>query len=107
MPVAAGEVDPVSEARLAAAETVGSHLSAVRGRNPPATRLPVRQDASGLACLADRQAKPKAAGHPYLPPQVIAELLTDADQQVVEAAAANPSLPLAAMAKLVPCPPRL
>ncbi|MFB7368269.1 hypothetical protein ACFC0D_00235 [Streptomyces sp. NPDC056222] len=59
-----------------------------------------------LACLADKQARPIAAGHPSLPPQVIADLLTDADWQVAEAAAANPSLPLAVMAELVPCPPR-
>ncbi|MFE5482265.1 hypothetical protein [Streptomyces sp. NPDC056527] len=55
-----------------------------------------------LACLTDRQARPVAAGHPALPPQVIAELLTDTEWQVVEAAAANPSLPLATMAELVP-----
>ncbi|MFD9030940.1 hypothetical protein ACFVZW_07290 [Streptomyces sp. NPDC059567] len=55
-----------------------------------------------LACLTDRQARPIAAGHPSLPPQVIAELLTDTEWQVVEAAAANPSLALATMAELVP-----
>ncbi|MFC7266356.1 hypothetical protein [Streptomyces lutosisoli] len=57
-----------------------------------------------LACLADRQARPIAAGHPALPPPVIVELLTDADWQVVEAAATNPSLPLAVMSDLVPHP---
>jgi hypothetical protein len=46
-----------------------------------------------LLCLADEQARRIAAGHPALPPPVIAELLADADWQVVEAAAANPSLP--------------
>ncbi|MGW2200022.1 hypothetical protein ACWCSH_47825, partial [Streptosporangium sp. NPDC001682] len=30
-----------------------------------------------LACLSDRQARPIAAGHPDLPPQVIVELLAD------------------------------
>ncbi|MFD7900561.1 hypothetical protein [Streptomyces sp. NPDC059743] len=60
-----------------------------------------------LACLADKQARPIAAGHPALPPPVIVELLMDADRQVVEAAAANPSLPRAVMPDLVPwltCP---
>jgi hypothetical protein len=55
-----------------------------------------------LACLADKQARPIAAGHPALPPSVIVELLTDTDWQVVEAAASNPSLPLAVMSDLVP-----
>ncbi|MGW4032126.1 hypothetical protein ACWEFL_22915 [Streptomyces sp. NPDC004838] len=53
-------------------------------------------------CLTDKHARPLAASHPALPPQVIAELLTDTDWQVVEAAAANPSLPLAVMSDLVP-----
>ncbi|MET7516935.1 hypothetical protein ABZS88_26305 [Streptomyces sp. NPDC005480] len=53
-------------------------------------------------CLADKQARPLAAGHPALPPHVIAELLTDTDWQVVEAAAANPSLPRAVMSGLIP-----
>ncbi|MFI1568710.1 hypothetical protein ACH4ZX_37800 [Streptomyces sp. NPDC020490] len=55
-----------------------------------------------LACLADTKARPIAAGHPALPPPVIAELLTDAAWRVVEAAAANPSLPLAVMSELLP-----
>ncbi|MFD5658492.1 hypothetical protein [Streptomyces hirsutus] len=54
-----------------------------------------------LACLADRQARPIAAGHPALPPPVVVDLLTDTDWQVVEAAAANPSLPLAVLSDLV------
>ncbi|MGW8992202.1 hypothetical protein ACWGRF_20015 [Streptomyces zhihengii] len=53
------------------------------------------------ACLADWQARPLAAGHPALPPEVIGELLTDADPRVVQAAAANPSLPIAMMSALV------
>ncbi|MDH6212991.1 hypothetical protein [Streptomyces pseudovenezuelae] len=55
-----------------------------------------------LACLADRQARPIAAGHPALPVPVIVDLLTDAEWQVAEAAAANPSLPRAVMSDLVP-----
>ncbi|MFE4519977.1 hypothetical protein ACFRMQ_38120 [Kitasatospora sp. NPDC056783] len=55
-----------------------------------------------LACLADAQARPVAAGRAELPPPVIEELLSDADRRVVEAAAANPSLPLAVMSDLIP-----
>ncbi|MFC9243783.1 hypothetical protein ACFT7S_06940 [Streptomyces sp. NPDC057136] len=55
-----------------------------------------------LACLPVQQARPLAAGHPALPPTVVAELLTDPDWQVVEAAAANPSLPRSVMSALVP-----
>ncbi|MGW0883081.1 hypothetical protein [Streptomyces sp. NPDC002671] len=54
-----------------------------------------------LVCLADKKARPLAAGHPALPPPVIVELLADTDWQVVEAAAANPSLPPAMMSDLV------
>ncbi|MGW2090266.1 hypothetical protein [Streptomyces sp. NPDC001880] len=64
-----------------------------RHRNATASAL--------LACLADKQARPIAAGHPALPPPVIVELLTDADWQVVEAAAANPSLPSAVISDLM------
>ncbi|MFI1031620.1 hypothetical protein [Streptomyces sp. NPDC020951] len=53
-----------------------------------------------LVCLADRQARRIAAGHPALPPPVVVELLADADRQVAEAAAANPSLPPAVMSDL-------
>lgn len=67
-----------------------------RHRNASASAL--------LACLADAQARPIAAGHAALPPPIIEELLTDADWRVVEAAAANPSLPLAAMSGLLPRP---
>ncbi|MCX4821836.1 hypothetical protein OG883_18490 [Streptomyces sp. NBC_01142] len=64
-----------------------------------------------LACLADKKARPIAAGHPALPVTVIVELLTDTDWKVVEAAAANPSLPLAVMVDLMrqlslPCHPQ-
>ncbi|MFF1401371.1 hypothetical protein ACFVZD_47815 [Streptomyces sp. NPDC058287] len=58
-------------------------------------------DSALLVCLADKRARPIAAGHPALPPPVIEDLLTDADWQVVEAAAANPSLPAAVTADLV------
>jgi uncharacterized protein (DUF2336 family) len=79
-------------------------------RHEPPVRKAFREvarhrNATGPAlhhCLADKQARPLAAGHPALPPQVIAELLTDPDWRVVEAAAANPSLPLAVMSDLVP-----
>ncbi|GAA3446882.1 hypothetical protein Pve01_46540 [Planomonospora venezuelensis] len=55
-----------------------------------------------LVCLSDWQARPLAAGHPALPPQVIVELLTDDDWQVVEAAASNPALPPEVMSMLAP-----
>ncbi|MGW8887486.1 hypothetical protein [Streptomyces sp. NPDC055749] len=55
-----------------------------------------------LACLADDQARPLAAGHPALPASTIVELLADTDRRVVEAAAANTSLPHTVIAGLVP-----
>ncbi|MDX3310579.1 hypothetical protein P1S61_16085 [Streptomyces sp. ME08-AFT2] len=58
-------------------------------------------DSALLLCLADKRARPVAAGHPALPPAVIEELLADADWQVAEAAAANPSLPPAVISDLV------
>ncbi|WP_431676945.1 hypothetical protein [Kitasatospora sp. KL5] len=54
-----------------------------------------------LPCLADARARHLAAGHPALPPEALAALLTDDDWQVVRAAAANPSLPPGLMASLV------
>ncbi|WP_225823865.1 hypothetical protein [Streptomyces naphthomycinicus] len=54
-----------------------------------------------LGCLADERARPVAAGHPALPPPVIAELLADEDRQVGEAAAANPSLSPAVISELL------
>jgi hypothetical protein len=54
-----------------------------------------------LACLADERAKPLAAGHPALPPQVVTALLADPDPQVAQSAAANPALPQAEMRRLV------
>ncbi|MEU8278945.1 hypothetical protein ACFYOK_07850 [Microbispora bryophytorum] len=64
-------------------------------RHPNATALALS------ACLQDWQARPVAAGHPALPPEVIVELLADDEWQVVEAAAANPSLPLTVMSALL------
>ncbi|WP_330460912.1 hypothetical protein OIB37_30975 [Streptomyces sp. NBC_00820] len=87
-------------------------LEDLSGHVPPAGKalreIARRRDATGpalLACLADRRARPVAAGHPSLPPQVIAGLLADDDWQVVQAAAANPSLPSALMEELVPPAP--
>jgi hypothetical protein len=65
-------------------------------------RHPGATAAALLACLADRRARPRAAGHRALSPEVIVELLGDEDWQVVEAAAANPSLPRSAMSALIP-----
>ncbi len=62
-----------------------------------------------LACLGAEQVRPLAAGHPALPPQTIADLLTgtgtDTDLRVAEQAAANPSLPHAVMRALLAPPP--
>ncbi|MFI1047353.1 hypothetical protein [Streptomyces griseoruber] len=55
-----------------------------------------------LVCLTDGRARPIAAAHPALPPQVIVELLADDDVYVAMAAARNPSLPGAVMRDLVP-----
>ncbi|WP_031080161.1 hypothetical protein [Streptomyces sp. NRRL S-118] len=63
-------------------------------------RHPRATAAALTACLADPRARPLAAAHPALPPQVVAELLADDDPQVGAAAAANPSLPPAEMARL-------
>ncbi|MEU8677648.1 hypothetical protein [Streptomyces sp. NPDC048560] len=55
-----------------------------------------------LACLPVKRARLFAAGHPALPPTVVADLLSDGDWQVVEAAAANPSLSRAVISAMVP-----
>ncbi|MEU1325303.1 hypothetical protein [Streptomyces microflavus] len=72
-----------------------------RHRNATASAL--------LACLGAEQVRPLAAGHPALPPQTIADLLTgtgtDTDLRVAEQAAANPSLPHAVMRALLAPPP--
>ncbi|WP_030295674.1 hypothetical protein [Streptomyces katrae] len=54
-----------------------------------------------LPCLADEKARPRAAGHPALPPAVLVGLLADTDPEVARAAAANPSLPVDVMADLL------
>ncbi|MFD7455907.1 MULTISPECIES: hypothetical protein [unclassified Streptomyces] len=64
-------------------------------------RHPAAPASALLACLADPRARPVAAAHPALPPQVVVDLLTDDDEQVAEAAAANRALPAAEMARLV------
>lgn len=60
-------------------------------------------------CLADPRARPIAAGHPNLPPDRIASLITGAmarsttpemEDEVAAAAAANPSLPVYVMERL-------
>jgi hypothetical protein len=81
-------------------------------RLPPAhkalreiARHPAATAPALLPCLADRQTRWIAAGHPALPPSMIVRLLTDGDWRVAEAAAANPSLPPAVMAEWIPEPP--
>lgn len=54
-----------------------------------------------VRCLDDFEARPIAARHPALPPEVVVELLDDPRGAVAEAAAANPALPVAVMAALV------
>jgi hypothetical protein len=80
-------------------------LARLRPPVPKALREIARQPAAPasalLACLADPRARPVAAAHPALPPQVVVELLTDDDEEVAEAAAANPALPAADMVRLV------
>ncbi|WP_328726948.1 hypothetical protein [Streptomyces sp. NBC_00259] len=97
-------------ARVAANPDASAELLEHLARHEPPVRKALREIArhrkatppSLLACLADKQARPIAAGHPALPPQVVVELLADEDRMVVEAAAANASLPLVVMAELVP-----
>ncbi|MFF7209466.1 hypothetical protein ACFZAU_02890 [Streptomyces sp. NPDC008238] len=83
-------------------------LERLARRRPPArkalreiARHPHATAAALVACLDDRRARLIAAGHPALPPAVIAELLADDDWEVAGAAAANPSLPVAEMTRLV------
>jgi len=49
-----------------------------------------------LACLVDKQARPIAAGHPALPPQVIVELLTGVGKPSEEATRSCRSCPITA-----------
>ncbi|MER7465851.1 hypothetical protein [Streptomyces sp. NPDC097981] len=76
--------------------------------DPPVRRVfreiaghPNATAAALLPCLADEKARSRTAGHPALPPAVLAGLLADADPAVARAAAANPSLPPAVMAELL------
>ncbi|WP_405808406.1 hypothetical protein OG729_27050 [Streptomyces sp. NBC_00210] len=97
-------------AKVAANPDASSALLEDLARHEPPVQKAFREVArhrnatapSLLACLADKQARLIAAGHPALPPPVMVELLADDDWRVVEAAAANPSLPLAVMSELVP-----
>ncbi|MFE7766727.1 hypothetical protein [Streptomyces sp. NPDC057438] len=95
-------------ARVAANPDATPELLEHVSRHSPPARRALREIARHpratapalLACLADERAKPLAAAHPALPPQVVTALLTDPDPQVAEAAAANPALPPSAMRRL-------
>ncbi|MEV7289159.1 hypothetical protein AB0O01_32205 [Streptomyces sp. NPDC093252] len=87
-------------------EDLTGHIPPVRKALREIARHPNATGPALLACLADRQTRRVAAGHPALPPEAIVELLADHDGLVVEAAAANPSLPPAVMAELIPEPTR-
>ncbi|MGW4037635.1 hypothetical protein ACWEIM_15275 [Streptomyces sp. NPDC004778] len=58
-----------------------------------------------LTRLEDDEARPVAARHPALPPDVVTGLVAGADLRSAEAAAASPSLPPTAMAERLPPPP--
>jgi hypothetical protein len=96
-------------AKVAASpEASGALLEDLAGHEPPGhkvfreiARHPNATAPALLACLASRDARSWAAGHPALPPHVIVELLSHDDRQVAQAAAANPSLPPAVMAEWV------
>ncbi len=92
------------DATPALLEDLTRHEPPVRKALREIARHPRATAPALLACLAERDTRSIAAGHPALPPQVITELLTDTDQQVAAAAASNPSLPVAVMAELVPRP---
>ncbi|MFF6782380.1 hypothetical protein [Streptomyces sp. NPDC012510] len=99
-------------AAVAANPGAGPALLEHLARHSPPSRKALREIARHPAatapalvvCLTDERARPIAAGHPALPPQAIAELLTHTDGWVVEAAAANPSLPLTVLRELVSRP---
>ncbi|MFC4122561.1 hypothetical protein [Nonomuraea zeae] len=80
-------------------------ISRLRPPVPKALREIAKQPQAGVpalvACLADPRARPVAAGHPALPPEMIVALLDDDQPGVVENAAANPSLPVPVMIDLV------
>ncbi|MBR7832065.1 hypothetical protein KDL01_02275 [Actinospica durhamensis] len=83
-------------------EDLAEHRPPVQKAFREIARHPHATATALLPCLADSQARPLAARHPELPPEVIVELLDDEDWQVVEAAAANPSLPRSVMTSLTP-----
>ncbi|CAG7649856.1 hypothetical protein [Actinacidiphila bryophytorum] len=82
-------------------EDLARHVPPVRKALREIARRPQATPTALLACLEDHQARPPAAGHPALPPALIAGLTADPDWQVAQAAAGNPSLPLAAMRALL------
>ncbi|MEV7807577.1 hypothetical protein AB0O28_31975 [Microbispora sp. NPDC088329] len=89
------------DASPALLEDLVRHRPPVRKAFREVARHPHATARALSACLHDREARPVAAGHPALPPEVVVELLADDNWQVVEAAAANPSLPLTVMSALV------
>lgn len=82
-------------------EDLTRHVPPVRKVLREIARRPEATPTSLLVCLEEHQARPLAAGHPALPPALIAELTTDPDRQVAQTAAANPSLPPAVMRALL------
>ncbi|MFJ6614798.1 hypothetical protein ACIQPT_31495 [Streptomyces sp. NPDC091289] len=99
-------------ARIAANPDATSALLEELARNEPPVRKALRviarhRNATApalLACLDDAEARPVAAGHQALPPDVITALVAGPDARSAEAAAANPSLPHAVMTELLPPP---
>ncbi|WP_307835216.1 hypothetical protein [Streptomyces adelaidensis] len=89
------------EATPALLERVTTHTPPARRALREVARHPRATAPALLTCLTDERARPLAAAHPALPPQAVADLLTDPDPQVAEAAAANPSLPFTAMTDLL------
>ncbi|PWK66738.1 leucine rich repeat (LRR) protein [Streptomyces sp. CG 926] len=83
-------------------EFVALHRPGVRRALKEVAKHPHATGPALLACLPDRTARPLAAAHPALPPEVITGLLTDENRRVAEEAAGNPSLPRAVMVELVP-----
>ncbi|WP_327281902.1 hypothetical protein [Streptomyces sp. NBC_01205] len=96
-------------ARVAANPDAPPDLLEELARHDPPVRRALREiaghrnaTAEALSpCLADAKARPRAGGHPALPPEVIVDLLADADPAVGRAAAANPALPVGVMARLL------
>ncbi|KQV04429.1 MULTISPECIES: hypothetical protein [unclassified Kitasatospora] len=100
--------DRVAAAVAANPDAPSALLADLAHRSPPARKalreIALHRHATAPAlqvCLTDPRARRTAAGHPALPPSVVAELLGDDDWQVVEAAAANPALPRALAEQLI------